>query len=88
MQVTVLLILQVTLGKSLLLLIGNVGILTNICAIEATRAAASEAVLPGFQECLFEDNAYSIGETFHPNITRNGKSYEMICSVCTCHAVS
>lgn len=44
--------------------------------------------MPGFHECILNNNRYSIGEEFHPVVEVNGTRYEAVCFRCVCQPVS
>lgn len=50
--------------------------------------SASPAAVPGFHECILNNNRYSIGQEFHPVVEVNGTQYEAVCFQCVCQPVS
>lgn len=55
------------------------------CAI--VHFTAHPAILPGFNECMFDGKFYQVGESFHPVTDAEGYVHEA-CYNCTCQPVS
>ena len=48
----------------------------------------SPALIPGFNECIFNSRRYAFGEVFHPVVEVDGVSQSRLCIRCTCQPVS
>jgi hypothetical protein len=46
------------------------------------------SLVPGFKSCSFQGKSHAIGSQFHPTIDVKGKSFQALCTSCTCKPVS